>query len=98
MYLLSIKYIDAVKFLVSSDRGPGRGRFTKLRRGEDISGRVIKIFTKLRRGEDIPGRVIKIQNVEQFPVLSLSRDGRYFSTISFVQTNQRSRVSTTGEN
>ena len=66
--------------------------------GEDISGRVIKFFTKLRPGEDIPGRVIKIQNVEQFPVLSLSRDGRYFSTISFVQTNQRSRVSTTGEN
>ena len=48
--------------------------------------------------EDISGRVIKIRNVEQFPFLPLSRDGRYFSMISFVETKQRISVIAKGEN
>ena len=48
--------------------------------------------------EDISGRVIKIRNVEQYPFLPLSRDGRYFSKISFVETKQRISVIAKGEN
>ena len=45
-YFLSIKYIDAVKFLVSSDRGLGREResFTKLRQGGRYFRESDKIF------------------------------------------------------
>ena len=66
--------------------------FSALCKREDIfSGRVIK-------REDIPGRVTKIRIVEQFPFLPLSRDGRYFSAISFVKTKQLISVMAKGEN
>ena len=45
-----------------------------------------------------PGRVIKIRNVEQFSLVPLSHNDRYFSMTSFVKTKQRISVIAKGEN